>query len=283
MRRRGWGDARGGRRRTARWSTSTGWAAARRRCSPRAGGKVRASPSSGRSHRGRAAGRGAQARRRADRCPTPTSSRAGSTPSWPRSSPSCASGTRAWTARLGPQPATTCASACAASPSRITGGHVIHMRQDPVPWAYRVFWRQVGHRPRHRPHAGRAARARPAQARRAAQPQPARRRDHDRHAGDRRAGDGVRRRPGGTRDRAAADRRRRAAGRLRARRSQSRQIVVADEDRALAVLSGEVAEERGVTPDDRRMVLASHPGEGRARDQRRGGPVDGGRDARVEG
>ena len=28
--------------------------------------------------------------------------------------------------------------------SRITGGHVVHMRQDPVPWAYRVFWRQVG-------------------------------------------------------------------------------------------------------------------------------------------
>ncbi len=28
--------------------------------------------------------------------------------------------------------------------NRITGGHVIHMRQDPVPWAYRVFWRQVG-------------------------------------------------------------------------------------------------------------------------------------------
>ena len=28
--------------------------------------------------------------------------------------------------------------------NRITGGHVIHMRQDPVPWAYRVFWRQIG-------------------------------------------------------------------------------------------------------------------------------------------
>ena len=27
---------------------------------------------------------------------------------------------------------------------RYTGGHVIHMRQDPVPWAYRVFFRQVG-------------------------------------------------------------------------------------------------------------------------------------------
>jgi DNA/RNA-binding domain of Phe-tRNA-synthetase-like protein len=28
--------------------------------------------------------------------------------------------------------------------NRYTGGHVIHMRQDPVPWAYRVFFRQVG-------------------------------------------------------------------------------------------------------------------------------------------
>ncbi len=28
--------------------------------------------------------------------------------------------------------------------NRLGGGHVVHMRQDPVPWAYRVFWRQVG-------------------------------------------------------------------------------------------------------------------------------------------
>jgi DNA/RNA-binding domain of Phe-tRNA-synthetase-like protein len=27
---------------------------------------------------------------------------------------------------------------------RYTGGKVVHMRQDPVPWAYRVFARQVG-------------------------------------------------------------------------------------------------------------------------------------------
>ena len=27
---------------------------------------------------------------------------------------------------------------------RYTGGKVVHMRQDPVPWAYRVFYRQVG-------------------------------------------------------------------------------------------------------------------------------------------
>src|SRR3954447_25850912 len=28
--------------------------------------------------------------------------------------------------------------------NRYTGGKVIHMRQDPVPWAFRVFYRQVG-------------------------------------------------------------------------------------------------------------------------------------------
>ena len=37
----------------------------------------------------------------------------------------------------------------------------------------------------------------------------------------------------------------------------SRQIVIADEDHTLAVLTGEVAEERGVTPQTERMVLAS--------------------------
>ena len=28
--------------------------------------------------------------------------------------------------------------------NRFTGAKVVHMRQDPVPWAYRVFFRQVG-------------------------------------------------------------------------------------------------------------------------------------------
>ena len=35
-------------------------------------------------------------------------------------------------------------SGCAALADRYTGGKVIHMRQDAVPWAYRVFSRQVG-------------------------------------------------------------------------------------------------------------------------------------------
>jgi DNA/RNA-binding domain of Phe-tRNA-synthetase-like protein len=28
--------------------------------------------------------------------------------------------------------------------NRLTGGRAIHMRQEPIPWAYRVFFRQVG-------------------------------------------------------------------------------------------------------------------------------------------
>ena len=36
-----------------------------------------------------------------------------------------------------------------------------------------------------------------------------------------------------------------------------RQIVIADEDHVLAVLTGEVAEERGVTPETASTVLAS--------------------------
>jgi DNA/RNA-binding domain of Phe-tRNA-synthetase-like protein len=32
---------------------------------------------------------------------------------------------------------------------RYTGGKVVHMREDPVPWAYRVFSRQVGIDPDH--------------------------------------------------------------------------------------------------------------------------------------
>lgn len=139
---------------------------------------------------------------------------------------------------------------------RITGGHVIHMRQDPVPWAYRVFWRQVGIDP-----------------------------DTDRTPVEQIALDRLK--WGGLRSRNLlddaitiatfetgvpvvafdADKVGTALG-LRltgdgellggsGRPLSSRQIVVADEDRPLAVMSGEVAEERGVTPSTERMVLAS--------------------------
>jgi len=139
---------------------------------------------------------------------------------------------------------------------RITGGHVVHMRQDPVPWAYRVLWRQVGLDPDvERPPAERLAVERL------------------------RAGEipslnllddaltiatletGV---PVIAFDSAAV------GDQLGMRLSigaeplggsgrplRSRQIVVADEHRALATMIGEVAPERGVTKRTTAMVLAS--------------------------
>ena len=140
--------------------------------------------------------------------------------------------------------------------SRITGGHVIHMRQDPVPWAYRVFWRQVGIDP-----------------------------DTDRTPVEQIALDRLK--WGGIRSRNLlddalviatfetgvpvialdADKVGKALG-LRltgdderlggtGRSLSSRQIVVADEDCCLAVLSGEVSEEHGVRSATRSMVLCA--------------------------
>ena len=139
---------------------------------------------------------------------------------------------------------------------RITGGHVIHMRQDAVPWAYRVFWRQVGIDP-----------------------------DTDRTPVEQIALDRLK--WGGIRSRNLlddamviatfetgvpvialdADRVGTAVG-LRltgaderlgdsGRELSSRQIVVADEDCCLAVLSGELSEDHGVRSATRSMVLCA--------------------------
>lgn len=140
--------------------------------------------------------------------------------------------------------------------NRITGGHVIHMRQDPVPWAYRVFWRQVGIDP-----------------------------DTDRTPVEQIALDRLK--WGGLRSRNLLDDaitiatletgvpvvafdaekvgeaiglRLTGDGELlggSGRPLSSRQIVISDENHTLAVFSGEVAEERGVTPETTRMVLGS--------------------------
>lgn len=139
---------------------------------------------------------------------------------------------------------------------RITGGHVVHMRQDPVPWAYRVFWRQVGVDP-----------------------------DSDRTPVEQIALDRLR--WGGLRSRnlvddaltiatletgvplVAFDARRvgahlglRLAGERERLGGSGRplaagQIVVADEDRTLALLSCEAAAERGVTRHTERMTIAA--------------------------
>jgi DNA/RNA-binding domain of Phe-tRNA-synthetase-like protein len=138
---------------------------------------------------------------------------------------------------------------------RITGSKVVHMRQDPVPWAYRVFFRQVGVDP-----------------------------DSDRTPVERIALERLEQ--GGLRSRNLLDdaltiatietgvpviafdadlvgtqlglRLSRPGERLsEARPLSARQIVVADEDRPLSVLFGELAEERGVTRRTQRMALVA--------------------------
>jgi len=138
---------------------------------------------------------------------------------------------------------------------RITGSKVVHMRQDPVPWAYRVFFRQVGVDP-----------------------------DSDRTPAERIAVERLE--AGGFRSHNLLDdaltiatvetgvpviafdadrvgtqlgvRLSRPGERLgESRPLSARQIVVADEDRPLSVLFGEIAEDRGVTRHTRRMVLVA--------------------------
>jgi DNA/RNA-binding domain of Phe-tRNA-synthetase-like protein len=144
---------------------------------------------------------------------------------------------------------------------RFTGGKVVHMRQDPVPWAYRVFFRQVGIDP------------------------DTTRTPVERIALDRLTWGGLRSRnivddaltiatveTGVPVIALDGDRIGESLGLRLARDDELlggagrplsvRQIVVADEERSLAVLFGDIAEERGVTPDTRRMVLAAVEVEG---------------------
>jgi DNA/RNA-binding domain of Phe-tRNA-synthetase-like protein len=138
---------------------------------------------------------------------------------------------------------------------RYTGAKVVHMRQDHVPWAYRVFSRQVGIDP------------------------DVQRTPVEQVALDRLKWGGLRSRnrvddaltiavaetgvPVIALDadlvgsalglRLAAAGERLGGGRPLA----SGQLVVADEERSLAVVLGEVGEDAGVTPRTRRMVLAA--------------------------
>jgi DNA/RNA-binding domain of Phe-tRNA-synthetase-like protein len=138
---------------------------------------------------------------------------------------------------------------------RYTGGKVVHMRQDPVPWAYRVFSRQVGIDP-----------------------------DNDRTPVEAVA---LRRlKQGGLHtenlvddaltiaiaetgvplialdaDRVGAELGLRLARRGErlgpARPLSERQLVMADRERPVALVMGEAAEDTGVTPDTERMVLCA--------------------------
>jgi DNA/RNA-binding domain of Phe-tRNA-synthetase-like protein len=138
---------------------------------------------------------------------------------------------------------------------RYTGGKVVHMRQDPVPWAYRVFSRQVGIDP-----------------------------DHDRTPVEAVA---LRRlKHGGLHSESLVDdaltiaiaetgvplialdadrvegelglRLARAGEELAGVRPLSeRQLVVADQGRPVALVLGEVGHDAGVTPECKRMVLCA--------------------------
>ena len=138
---------------------------------------------------------------------------------------------------------------------RYTGGKVVHMRQDQVPWAYRVFSRQVGIDP------------------------DVQRTPVEQVALDRLKWGGLRSRNrvddaltiaiaetgvpvialDGDRVGASIGLRLAAAGERLGdgRPLATGQIVVADDERALAVVLGDVSEDAGVTPATRRMVLAA--------------------------
>lgn len=138
---------------------------------------------------------------------------------------------------------------------RYTGGKVVHMRQDPVPWAYRVFSRQVGIDPDHDrtpveavalrrlKHGGLHSESLVDDALTIAIAEtgvPLIALDADRVEGEL----GLRlARPGEE-----------LAG---VRPLSARQLVVADEGRPVALVLGEVGHDAGVTPDTERMVLCA--------------------------
>ena len=60
-------------------------------------------------------------------------------------------------AALGPQPGAGASERLRALSDRFTAAHAIHMRERPIPWAYRVFFRQIGLDPDQDPHADRGS------------------------------------------------------------------------------------------------------------------------------
>ena len=148
------------------------------------------------------------------------------------------------------------------------------MRQDAVPWAYRVFSRQVGIDPdTDRTPVERIAleRLRHGGLR---EPEPARRRAHDRDRRDRRAGDRARRRP----RRAASSG---CAWPRAGERLGGRAAAVGAPDRGRRrrrgpwrSCSARSSHDAGVTPRRRAHAPVRPAGEGRAARSRRGGAVD---------
>jgi DNA/RNA-binding domain of Phe-tRNA-synthetase-like protein len=138
---------------------------------------------------------------------------------------------------------------------RYTGGKVVHMRQDPVPWAYRVFSRQVGIDPdsdrtpveavalRRLKHGGLHSQNVVDDALTIAVAEtgvPVFALDAEKVAGDLRL-------------RLARDGETLGAGRP----LSDRQLVVADSERPVAVVLGEVSPDAGVTPETGAMLLCA--------------------------
>jgi DNA/RNA-binding domain of Phe-tRNA-synthetase-like protein len=138
---------------------------------------------------------------------------------------------------------------------RYTGGKVVHMRQDPVPWAYRVFSRQVGIDPDHD--------------RTPVEAVALRRLKHGGLHSENIVDDALTIAIAETgvplialdADRVEGElglRLARAGERLDEMRPlSSRQLVVADSGRPVAVVLGEVSRDAGVTPDTERMALCA--------------------------
>jgi DNA/RNA-binding domain of Phe-tRNA-synthetase-like protein len=138
---------------------------------------------------------------------------------------------------------------------RYTGAKVVQLRQSPIPWAYRVFSRQVGIDPDvERPPAERIG---------------LERLTHGGLKSRNRVDDALTIAVAETSvpvialdgDRCGAElglRLARFGERLSAARLLSeRQIVVADRERPLAVVLGDISEDAGVTPASERMVLVA--------------------------
>jgi DNA/RNA-binding domain of Phe-tRNA-synthetase-like protein len=138
---------------------------------------------------------------------------------------------------------------------RYTGSKVVHMRQDPVPWAYRVFARQVGIDP----DTDRTPVEHVALQRLVKGGMPSENLVDDALTiAVAETGVPVLAFDGDRVGRALGLRLAASGERLGAERPlASGQLVVADEERPLAVVLGEVGHEAGVTDATRRMVLAA--------------------------
>jgi DNA/RNA-binding domain of Phe-tRNA-synthetase-like protein len=138
---------------------------------------------------------------------------------------------------------------------RYTGGKVVHMRQDPVPWAYRVFSRQVG--------------IDPDTDRTPVEAVALRRLKHGGLRSDNTVDDALTIAIAETGVPLVALDAERVRGELGLRLARSgeqlggsrplsaRQLVIADSERPVAVVLGEVGEDAGVTPDTEQMVLCA--------------------------